>query len=77
MSRHDACGNRSSVTATADSRIWAKDGINLVNDMKASGLDPFEANAGTFFHTVDKAREYTIKLKVQFAKVKLMSAIDS
>jgi predicted phage-related endonuclease len=49
----------------------------LVKDMKDSGLDPFEANAGTFFHTVDKAREYTIKLKVQFSKVKLMSAIDS
>ncbi len=49
----------------------------LVKDMKASGLDPFEANAGTFFHTVDKAREYTIKLKVKFAEVKLMSAIDS
>ena len=44
--------------------------------MKDSGLIPSEANAGTFFHTVDKAREYTIKLKVKFAEVKLMSAID-
>ncbi len=25
----------------------------LVKDMNDSGLDPFEANAGTFFHTVD------------------------
>ena len=49
----------------------------LAKDMKGSGLDPFEANAGTFFHTVEKAREYTIKLKVKFAEVKLMSAIDS
>jgi len=48
----------------------------LAKDMNDSGLDPFEANAGTFFHTVDKAREYTIKLKVKFAEVKLMAAID-
>ena len=45
--------------------------------MKDSGLNPFEANAGIFLHAIDKTREYTIKLKVQFEKVKLMSAFDS
>ncbi len=43
--------------------------------MKDSGLNPFEA--GIFLHAIDKTREYTIKLKVQFEKVKLMSAFDS